>query len=106
MISIVPRVLVLEPYADLRSEIAATLQRADYVCDAVGTAEDAVLKLDRNTYQFVLIDMDESDSRALVAGIDPAAHVILLTNGENQRAGYVALRKPFGRAELMAQFTN
>lgn len=102
----IPRVLVLEPYADLRAEIAATLQREHYVCDAVATAADAALELRRHAYAYVVVDVDTAGSRSLVASIDPASHVILLTNGENQQAGYAELRKPFGRAELMAQFTS
>lgn len=99
----IPRVLVLEPYADLRAEIAATLQRAHYDCDAVATAADAVIELNRRTYAYVVLDLDATDGRALIAGIDPASHVILLTCDDNERG---ALRKPFGRAELMAQFAN
>ena len=102
----IPRVLVLEPYADLRTEIAATLQREHYACDAVATAADAALELRRHTYAYVVVDLDSVDSTALVASIDPTSHVILLTNGEQQQEGYPALRKPFGRAELMAQFTS
>jgi DNA-binding NtrC family response regulator len=98
----VPRVLLLEPYADLRSLIAATLQREHYVCDAVATADDATLELGRHTYQYVVVDADTTGSGALVAGLDPEAHVILLTTDSAAEG----LRKPFSRAELMAFFTN
>ena len=102
----VSKVLLLEPHADLRAEIAATLQREHYTCDVVATAADAALKLGRQTYAYVVVDLDTFDSTALVAGIDPASQVILLTNGENQQPGETELCKPFSRAELMARFTN
>ncbi len=98
----VPRVLVLEPYADLRSLIAATLQREHYVCDAVATADDAKLEISRHEYQYVVVDTETRGSSAFVAGLDPAAHVILLTSEPHEQG----LRKPFSRAELMALFTN
>ena len=102
----IPRVLVLEPYADLRALIASALQREHFDCDVVSTAAEATLELRRHDYAYVVVDLDTRDSSALVAGIDPAMQVILLTDGENEQAGYAGLRKPFGRAELMARFTN
>lgn len=102
----VPRVLVLEPHADLRALIASVLQREHFDCDVVSTAAEATLELRRHDYAYVVVDLDTLDSNALVAGLDPAAQVILLTDGENEKDGYPELRKPFGRAELMARFTN
>jgi DNA-binding response OmpR family regulator len=102
----VPRVLVLEPYADLRVEIAATLRREHYACDVVATAADAALKLDQRTYAYVVVDLDTTDVGALVTAIDPASQVILLTNDDDQTMGYTELRKPFGRDELIARLTS
>ena len=99
----VPRVLVLEPHADLRAEIAATLQREHYTCDAVATAADAVLELDQRTYAYVVIDLDTLGCAAVMAGLDPASQVILVSGDDDERQ---ALRKPFGRLELLARFTN
>jgi DNA-binding response OmpR family regulator len=96
----VPRVLVLEPHADLRALIASVLQREHFDCDAVSSAAEATLELRRHDYAYVLVDLDTFDSKALVAGIDPASQVILLTTEAHDRG----LRKPFGRAELMARF--
>jgi DNA-binding response OmpR family regulator len=99
----VSKVLLLEPYADLRSEIAATLRRADYACDAVATVAAAAAELDLRTYDYVVMDADDVDSFRLAAAIDPASRVILLTCED---ADPSALRKPFSRAELMARFAH
>lgn len=99
----VPRVLVLEPYADLRMEIASTLRREHYACDTVGTAADAVVELDQRTYAWVVIDLDTTDCASVMAGLDPASQVILVSGDDDERS---ALRKPFGRAELLARFTS
>ena len=99
----VPRVLVLEPYADLRAEITATLQREHYACDAVATAADAVVQLDQRTYAYVVIDLDTIDSESVMAGLNPSSQVILVSGEDEDRA---VLRKPFGRLELLARFTN
>lgn len=80
------RVLVIEPYADLRLEIAATLRREHYRCDAVADVADAAKEIARHGYEHIVVDGDSM--RALVASLDPAAHVI-------------SLRKPFGRDELI-----
>ena len=96
----VPLVLVLEPYSDLRALIAATLQREHYECDVVATAADAALELRRHHYAYVVVDVDTADSGAVMAGIDPSSRLILLTNEPHEHG----LRKPFGRAELMARF--
>jgi len=80
------RVLVIEPYADLRMEIAATLRREHYPCDAVADVADAAQEIGRHGYEHIVVDGDSM--RALVASLDPAAHVI-------------SLRKPFGRDELI-----
>jgi DNA-binding response OmpR family regulator len=101
----VPRVLVLEPYPDLRMEIAATLRREHYACDVVSTAADAALQLDQRTYAWVVVDLDTLDSSKLLAGIDPTSHVVLLTGDEQSESGHAALRKPFGRDELIARLT-
>lgn len=83
----VPRVLVIEPYSDLRQVILLTLQREHYACDAVAGVEEALQELGRHTYECVVVDGDATGHA--VTSIDPAANVILL-------------RKPFGRDELIA----
>jgi DNA-binding response OmpR family regulator len=103
----VPRVLILEPHPDLRMEIAATLRREHYACDVVATAADAALQLDQRTYRWVVVDLDTLDSSRLVAGIDPSSQVVLLTADDDEgESGHAALRKPFGRDELIARLTN
>ncbi len=82
----VPRVLVIEPYTDLRMEIAATLRREHYPCDAVADVSDAVLEIGHHQYEHIVVDGDSMGE--LVASLDPGAHVI-------------SLAKPFGRDELI-----
>jgi CheY-like chemotaxis protein len=82
----VPRVLVIEPYADLRMEIAATLRREHYPCDAVAEVSEAAGEIGRHKYEHIVVDGDSMGE--LVASLDPGAHVI-------------SLAKPFGRDELI-----
>jgi hypothetical protein len=82
----VPRVLVIEPYTDLRMAIALTLQREHYPCDAVADITDAAQEIGRHGYAHIVVDGDATGD--LVASLDPGAHVI-------------SLAKPFGREELM-----
>ena len=82
----VPRVLVIEPYADLRMEIAATLRREHYPCDAVADLAEAAVEIGRHTYEHIVVDGDTMGE--LVASLDPGVHVI-------------SLPKPFGRDELI-----
>jgi DNA-binding response OmpR family regulator len=98
----VPKVLLLEPHADLRAEIAATLRRERYACDAVGSADDAAIQLRERAYAYVVIDLDATGSASVMATVDPESHVILLSGDDDERS---ALRKPFGRAELLARFS-
>lgn len=83
----VPRVLIIEPYPDLREAIASTLRREHYTCDAVAEVEEAAHEIGRHDYAFVVVDGEITG--ATVASLDPAAHV-------------VSLVKPFGRSELLA----
>lgn len=83
----VPRVLVIEPYSDLREAIVLTLRREHYPCDAVAGVDDAAKEIVRHDYGCVVVD--EETTGEMVASLDPAAHV-------------VALSKPFGRLELLA----
>jgi DNA-binding response OmpR family regulator len=82
-----PRVLVIEPYSDLRDAIALTLRREHYPCDAVADVSDAALRIGRHDYTYIVVDGDTTGE--LVTSLDPAAHV-------------VSLHKPFGRDELIA----
>jgi DNA-binding response OmpR family regulator len=83
----VPRVLIIEPYPDLREVIALTLRREHYPCDAVADVQEAAHEIGRRNYAFVLVDGETTG--AAVASLDPDAHV-------------VSLVKPFGRSELLA----
>lgn len=82
----VPRVLVIEPYPDLRTVIALTLRREHYPCDAVADVADAAHEIGRHGYEHIVVDGDATGK--LVTSLDPGAHVISLV-------------KPFGREELM-----
>ena len=94
-----PSVLVVEPFADLRLEIAATLRREHYTCDAVATAAEGTAELDARSYEYVVIDLESTGD--FVSSVDPAAHVILLTDEDSRDVGgYPTLRKPFSRDEL------
>ena len=99
------KVLVIEPYADLCAEIAATLRREHYVCDTAASAESAALELDQTAYAYVVGDVHTI--APLLATIDPASRVILLIEGESDdQRKYSTLRKPFGRDELIARFVH
>ena len=82
----VPRVLVIEPYPDLRLAIALTLQREHYACDAVADVEEAAHELGRHDYACIVVDRDSTGHA--VTSLNPSAHV-------------VSLPKPFGRDELI-----
>lgn len=101
------KVLIIEPYADLRSAIVATLTREHYTCDAVASPEHAMLALDRHAYKYVLMEAD-SLGTDLVSSLDPRSRVILITESDSDAVvgADSTLRKPFGRDELIARFTN
>ena len=105
----VPTVLVVEPYADLRSGIVSTLKRISLDCDAVATPEAAQAKLQDHDYAWVVVDVDSPDpTTELVSSINTRSHVILITDADprerRQTPRHATLRKPFGRDELLAQF--
>ena len=104
-------ILLVEPYAELRSAIASALDRAHYRCEAVGSAADAMLKLRSREYAYILVDIDSPDPMpALYTALndDPGllAKVIVITDGEttNLIAQQPQIRKPFDRDELLASF--
>lgn len=82
----VSRVLVIEPYTDLRMAIALTLRREHYSCDAVADVSDAAQEIGRHGYAHIVVD--DNATGDLVTSLDPGAHVITLA-------------KPFGREELI-----
>lgn len=104
----VPSVLVVEPYADLRAGIVSTLQRGNYLCDAVATPGDAALMLRDHDYAYVVVDVDVPDATSeLVSSLCAASNVILITDEDrNAVEGEHVLRKPFGRDELLAHFAR
>lgn len=98
-------VLVVEPYADFRSEIVALLTREHYRCDGAASAHDAMLKIRDHDYAYILLDIDQAGAPDLLAS-HPIGEVILIS--ENTREGdgrYAVLRKPFARDELLASLT-
>ena len=98
----VPKVLVIEPYADLRMEIAAILRRAHFVCDTAATAEAAAVELDQRAYAFVVGVVDTMAS--LASTFDPSSRLIVMTDSEARDfGGHTTLRKPFGRDELISR---
>lgn len=65
-----PTVLVIEDYEDLRLAISDALTRNHYGCDAVNTAEDAIVKLRDHEYEAILI------SPRLPIADDPVVHYL------------------------------
>lgn len=107
---LVPSVLVVEPYTDLRAGIVSALQRRNYVCDAVATPHDAALMLREHDYAYVVVDVDVPDATGeLVSSLSEESNIILITDDEDRdeelREHHV-LRKPFSRDELLAQFVR
>lgn len=98
-------VLVIEPFADLRLEIAATLRRQHYTCDAVATAAEGSAVMGTRTYDHVVIDLDSTGNFAET--VDPSTHVILLTDQDpSEVGGRPTLRKPFSRDELTSSLSR
>ena len=94
-----PTVLVIEPFTDLRLEIAAALRREHYTCDAVATAAEGTVEMDAHPYEYVVVDLESTGDFA--STVDPSSHVILLTDEDSRDVGgYPTLRKPFSRDEL------
>ncbi|HEX8616593.1 MAG TPA: hypothetical protein VF911_03305 [Thermoanaerobaculia bacterium] len=105
----VPTVLVVESYPDLRAGIVAALQRFDFQCDAVATPGAATLKLRENDYAYVVVDVDSPECSELVSSFGADAHVILISDDDPREArtnAFPMLRKPFSREDLMAQFRH
>jgi DNA-binding response OmpR family regulator len=104
----VPTVLVVESYPDLRAGIVDVLQRSHFDCDAVDTPNAATLKLRENDYAYVLIDVDSAEATDdFLSSFDPDANVILISDADPRDARpnrFAMLRKPFSRDELMAKF--
>jgi DNA-binding response OmpR family regulator len=103
-----PSVLVVEPYADLRAGIVSTLQRRNYICDAVATPEAAALMLREHDYAYVVVDVDvPQPTEELVSSLGHESNVILITDEDTGDDGeHHMLRKPFSRDELLAQFVK
>jgi DNA-binding response OmpR family regulator len=103
-----PSVLVVEPYADLRAGIVSTLQRRNYICDAVATPEAAALMLREHDYAYIVVDVDAPQpTEELVSSLSSESNVILITDEDVEDDGeHHMLRKPFGRDELLAQFVK
>jgi DNA-binding response OmpR family regulator len=103
-----PWILIVEPYPDLRAEIAAVLRREHYQCDAFASAQEAARALEQREYSHLLVDGDTYDWNADVMLLARHAGVIVMTETENDFVERRAtprhtLRKPFGRDELMKE---
>ena len=106
-----PAILLVESHTDLRSAIATAIRRADYDCDAVATAPDALLKLREHDYAYIVVDVESAAPLTALRKklrSDPAllAKVVFIaTRGEDaddtELAG--ALHKPFDANELIAR---
>lgn len=95
-------VLIVEPYADYRAEIAATLSRQHYRCDSVGTVRDALLRIRDNDYHTMVIDIDQQSVDELLLAAASSHKIVLITELENVTdARYRVLRKPFDRKQLL-----
>ena len=99
-----PKVLVIEPFADLRVEIAAALRREHYTCDAVATAEEAAAQLDARPYEYVIVDLHSTGDFA--STVTASSRVILLTEDDSYGGSHPTLLKPFSRADLLSRVTN
>ncbi len=101
---------MVEPHADLRAGIIATLRRDHYRCDGVDTPEAAALMLRDHKYAHVVVDVDiPQPTYELVSSLSADANVILITDADprDQRTPrYHLLRKPFSRDELLAHFVR
>jgi DNA-binding response OmpR family regulator len=104
----VPTVLVVESYPDLRAGIVDVLQRSHFDCDAVATTGAATLKLREHDYAYIVIDVDSPEGTdEFVSSFGADANVILISDADPRDArtnDFAMLRKPFSRDELMAQF--
>jgi DNA-binding response OmpR family regulator len=100
-------VLIVEPHEDLCEGIVSTLQRRDYICDAVATPEAAALMLRDHDYAYVVVDLDVPEPTfELVSSLSTDANVILLTANVASDNEFHVLRKPFSRDELLAHFVR
>ena len=102
-------ILLIEPYAELRSAIASALDRAQYRCEAVGSAADAMLKLRAEEYAYILVDIDSPDPMSNLCTAlktDPLllSKVVVITDGEtpNTMASQPQILKPFDTDDLLA----
>ncbi len=106
---LLPSVLVIEDYADLRSMIADTLALGHFNCDQAATAEDAIAKLREHHYAAILL------SSRLPIAADPVMHflheqqpdearkVIVMAEPEQSTEQCPVLLKPFNRDQLFDQ---
>ncbi len=103
-----PAVLVVEPHADLRSAIVATLSGAAWECVAVSSPDDAMLMLREQDYAYILLDTDSPqplvEFRRLVSA-DPELmrRVVAMADEEDETPWQNVLRKPFDRRALLTQ---
>ncbi|MFP5246868.1 MAG: hypothetical protein ACLGH0_09255, partial [Thermoanaerobaculia bacterium] len=72
------------------------LERQDFSCDAVATADAAALKLREHDYAYVLVDADADPTAALRASLAPHQNLIVISDDE-----HATLRKPFSSDELL-----
>jgi two-component system, OmpR family, response regulator len=110
------RILLVEDYTELASEIARRIERAGFAVDRVDTIEGASIALDSNTYSLTLLDrrLPDGDGLSLISHIrrlHPASRILMLTaldSIDDRIEGLDAgaddyLTKPFNLDEMMAR---
>lgn len=108
------RILILENYPPTRQALALTLRREGWEVDLVQTDQEALLALEQEAYDVLLLEADISTGdgwrvlSALQAVHNTTPVVVMIgTEGFNQQRAWdmgacVVLTKPVGRETLLA----
>lgn len=110
------RILLVEDYADLATEIACRIERAGFAVDHVGSIEGASSALESGSYTVTLLDrrLPDGDGLSLISHIrkrQPTSRILMLTaldSIDDKIEGLDAgaddyLTKPFHLDEMMAR---
>lgn len=95
-------VLIVEPYADFRAEIAETLSRLHYRCDSVASVSDALLRIRDRSYVSLVIDLEQAGRAEELLASFAVQKIVLITEDEVPDERYRTLRKPFDSKALLA----
>lgn len=104
-------VLVVEDYADLRSAIVDALERHDYTCASVASAEEAVVWLRDHDCDTILLSarlpITEDPVFRYLASEHPdqMAKVIVMADPSTSCAPCELLEKPFTNDQLFARLS-